>query len=114
MSQAYRADSPTRHDDIVVTPDAPPGVAEGTSPERISGAIARAVRKNATGRQRREPLPNVALRLRADRARAIAQRDVALREVKDLRRQLQRTRSDLALAVERASAAERAAQPPKT
>lgn len=98
VSHTHRADSPTEHDDIIVLNGAAHDAPEGHTPERISGAIARAVRKSVTRRDRREPLPNAAFQLRADRARAIVQRDSAQREAENLRRQLQRARSDLAAA----------------
>lgn len=108
VSHTSKADSPNRllHDDIVVE-DEPRVVFDDEESGQISGAIARAVGKSESGRDRRGPLPNVRSKLRADRARAIAQRDRAKAEVQQLQHQLVEVHSDLAAAIARAEAAER-------
>ena len=62
----------------------------------VPGAIARAVRRS-TSPDRDAPLPNVDEQLRADRARAILQRDQAIGEAQLLREEIIDLREQLRL-----------------
>ena len=110
VSHTSRADSPSSalRCDVALATAAPNDSLGIEAPEPISGAIARAVRNSVSSRERREPLPNVRSKLRADRARAIAQRDRAIRKAQRLQRLLQGAHAELAVAMARAEAAERA------
>lgn len=92
VTQTWRAGSPTSGD-----PNAPTSADEAIdardqSRTGVSGAISRAVRRSA----RSASLPTDGDRLRADRARAILERDGSRREVQALRLELARIHERLA------------------
>lgn len=60
----------------------------------VAGAIGRAVRRSYDESRREVLVDSVRSRLRSDRARALAQRDRAIREVNTLREELRRLRND--------------------
>lgn len=102
MTQSAWADSPSWQDRYAPCGLSGEASESGGTSAGIPGAIARAVRRSYTDRNGRLASLHVGDRLRADRARAIVQRDRARSEAQQLRSQLDQAREELAAAVARA------------
>ena len=102
MTQSAWAGSPSWQDRYAPCGLSGEASESGGTSAGIPGAIARAVRRSYTDRNGRLASLNVGDRLRADRARAIVQRDRARSEAQQLRSQLDQAREELAAAVARA------------